>query len=127
MTKQEKVIVTAYTGVLMCEMDDLLKYAYEKLGRPVWTHELAFQSVVDELKTAAKPEFLLLAVGEETISVPAVLVGEVKTEIEALRKDAKAAWDPGESDRYEGRVDALEWVLGRLIGENIPRSWAHYG
>ena len=54
MTTQEKVIVTAYTGVLMCEMDDLLKYAYEKLGRPVWTHELAFQSVVNELKKSRR-------------------------------------------------------------------------
>lgn len=126
MTTQEKIIVTAHTGVIMCEMDDLLKYAREKLGRPVWKHELAFQSVVDELQKAAEPEFLLLAMGEETISVPAILVSEIKAEIEALRKDAKMAWDAGEADRHEGRADALEWVLGRLTGEDIPRSWAHY-
>ena len=64
--------------------------------------------------------------GEETISAPAILVNEIKTEIEALRKDAKMAWDAGEADRYEGRADALEWVLGRLTGEDIPRFWAHY-
>lgn len=126
MTNHEKIIVTAHTGVIMCEMDDLLKYAREKLGRPVWKHELAFQSVVDELQKAAEPEFLLLAMGEETISVPAVLVNEISTEVEALRTDAKETWDAGEADRYVARADALEWVLGRLTGEDIPRSWAHY-
>lgn len=126
MTNYEKIIVTAYTGVVMCEMDDLQRYAREKLGRPVWTHELAFQSVIDEIRKAAEPEFLLLAMGEDTISVPAVLVSEITTEIESLRKGAKMTWGEDEADRYEGRIDALEWVLGRLTGEDTPRPWAHY-
>ena len=41
MTKWEKVVISAYTGVLMCDFDDLHKYIEDKLGRPVWTHELS--------------------------------------------------------------------------------------
>lgn len=41
MTKQEKVIVSAYTGVLMCDFADLHEYIEKIMGRPVWTHELA--------------------------------------------------------------------------------------
>lgn len=65
MTKYEKIVVSAYTGVLMCDFDDLHKYIQEKLGRPVWTHELASKAVVQEIENAAKPEFLKLAMGAE--------------------------------------------------------------
>lgn len=125
MTKYEKIVVTAYTGVIMCEMDDLQRYAREKLGRPVWTHELALKSVVDEISKAAGPEFLALA-EHETTPIPENFVAEIAAEIETLRADAKATWDAGEADRYEARADTLEWVLGRLTGDDTPRSWAHY-
>lgn len=125
MTNYEKVVVTAYTGVVMCEMADLQKYVQEKLGRPVWTHELALKSVIDEISKAAGPEFLELA-EHETVPMPENLVDEIATEIEALRKEAKLTWDANEAERHEGRVDALEWVLGQLTGEDTPRSWVHY-
>ena len=32
MTKQEKIVVSAYTGVLMCDFDDLHEYIEDKLG-----------------------------------------------------------------------------------------------
>lgn len=60
MTKREKIIVSAYTGVLMCDFDDLHKYIEEKLGRSVWTHELAFEKVVAELKEKSKDDFLAI-------------------------------------------------------------------
>ena len=125
MTNYEKIVVTAYTGVVMCEMDDLQRYAQEKLGRPVWTHELALKSVIDEISKAAGPEFLALA-ENETIPMPENFAAEITAEIKSLRADAKATWDAGEADRYEARADTLEWVLGRLTGKDTPRPWAHY-
>lgn len=66
MTKQEKIIVSAYTGVLMCSFEDMHKYIEEKLGRPVWTHELASDAVESEIKAAVKPDFIALcAEGED--------------------------------------------------------------
>lgn len=41
MTKQEKIIVSAYTGTLMCDFSDVHEYIEKKLGRPVFTHEMA--------------------------------------------------------------------------------------
>lgn len=47
MTKREKCVVSAYTGVLMCDFADLHQYIEQLLGRPVWTHELAFFGCVE--------------------------------------------------------------------------------
>lgn len=125
MTKYEKIVVSAYTGVLMCDFADLHKYIQEKLDRPVWAHELASKAVWAEIEKATQPEFLALA-EHETTPMPENLVAEIAAEIETLRADAKATWDAGEVDRYEARADTLEWVLGRLTGDDVLRSWAHY-
>ena len=50
MTKREKCVVSAYTGVLMCDFADLHQYIEQLLGRPVWTHELAFSDVLAALE-----------------------------------------------------------------------------
>ena len=34
MTTKERVIVSAYTGIRMCDMDLIEAYVQEKLGRP---------------------------------------------------------------------------------------------
>lgn len=57
MTLNEKIIVSAYTGVLMCDFSDVHKYIQEKLGRQVWTHELAYHDVREEIK---EPQNLIL-------------------------------------------------------------------
>lgn len=56
MTKQECIIVSAYTGFLLCDFDDMHKYIEEKLKRPVWTHELADEKVVKAIREAVKPD-----------------------------------------------------------------------
>lgn len=60
MTKDEKLIVSAYTGVLMCDMGDLQEYIDGVLGRPVWTHELTDHEVMNEIKEKVKADFLAL-------------------------------------------------------------------
>ena len=60
MTKEEKLIVSAFTGVLMTDFSSLHKFIEEKLGRPVWTHELANKSVWDEIKGAVSKDFMEL-------------------------------------------------------------------
>lgn len=39
MTYQERLIVTAYTGYLMCDMQGFHKYAEEKLGVEIKSHQ----------------------------------------------------------------------------------------
>lgn len=65
MTKREKIVVSAYTGVLMCNFDDLHKYIEELFGRPVWTHEIANEKVQAEIKEKSKVEFLKICGGDD--------------------------------------------------------------
>lgn len=56
MTKREKVVVSAYTGYLLCDMHDVHVYIEEILGRPVFTHELASESIQNEIREKARPD-----------------------------------------------------------------------
>ncbi len=59
LTPKDCLILSAYTGVLMCEVDELNKFVEETLGRPVFTHEWATGGMVqDELREKLKPEFI---------------------------------------------------------------------
>ena len=62
MTLEEKVIVSAYTGYLMCDFGCMHAYIEKKMGRPVWTHEMraSNKEFHDELRERVKPDFLRL-------------------------------------------------------------------
>ena len=60
MTYRERVIISAYTGYLMCDFPDMHKYIEDKLGRPVWTHEMAEKSMLEEIRKAVYPDFVAL-------------------------------------------------------------------
>ena len=60
MTYRERVIVSAYTGYLMCDFPDMHKYIEDKLGRPVWTHEMAEKDTQKEIHKAVYSDFIAL-------------------------------------------------------------------
>jgi len=65
MTDRERAIVMAYTGVVMLRGDKLhifYEYVSEKLGVPVWTHELCQQA--DTIKELSKEDFFSLCAGK---------------------------------------------------------------
>lgn len=66
MTKEEKLIVSAYTGVLMVDFDELRKYVEKLLGRPLWTHEFALGVVANEIKEKSRADFMKLCDDLET-------------------------------------------------------------
>lgn len=61
-TKREAAIISAYTGFLLGEWDEVHKYIQELMGRPVWTHEMP--KLWDEIQAKAKPDFMKLEVGD---------------------------------------------------------------
>ena len=64
MTDRERAIVMAYTGTVMLCGDKLhifYEYVSEKLGRPVWTHELCQGDTIKEL---SKEDFFSLCAGK---------------------------------------------------------------
>ena len=63
MTKEECAIIMAYTGFTMLSGEDFRifhKYIEDILGRPVYTHELASNSVINEIKEKSRYDFLKL-------------------------------------------------------------------
>ena len=68
MTLHEKVVLSAYTGILMCNMDEVHKYIEKLLGRPVWTHELASETLWAQIKEKAKADFLKIIGKDQTQS-----------------------------------------------------------
>ena len=57
MTKEEKIIVSAYTGYLLCDsFSDVHEYVEKVLGRPVWTHEFADTRFQQNIRDAVKPD-----------------------------------------------------------------------
>lgn len=57
LTKEQAVILSAFTGLKMCKFDDLHAYIERKLGRPVFTHELASEDIWESIKEASRKDF----------------------------------------------------------------------
>ena len=63
MTKEEGIILSAYTGYLLVEdFGDVHQFIEKLLDRPVWTHQLADPAIVEEIRTKCKP---LIPIGRE--------------------------------------------------------------
>ncbi len=67
MTKREAAIVAAYTGVLIGKFSDMHEYIEEVLDRPVFTHELAQNEVIQEIKEKTKQDFVNIKVEKDEI------------------------------------------------------------
>ena len=73
MTDKEKAIVTAYTGIAMLagdKFDIFHRYIEEKMGRPIWTHELASKEVWEEIKEATREDFIGLCLETSPEAIP---------------------------------------------------------
>jgi len=57
-TKRDAAIISAYTGFLLGDFQDLHEYVEELFGRPVWTHEFGYNA--KQIKELSKPDFLIL-------------------------------------------------------------------
>ena len=65
LTARQAAIVGAYTGFLAGDFPTLHAYIEEKLGRPVWTHEMGSETVTEEIREATKEDFLAIVAMEE--------------------------------------------------------------
>ncbi len=65
MTLDEKIVVSAYTGYLMCDFNLMHKYIEKIMNRPVYTHELGMDIFNNELHEKVKSDFLKICNGEE--------------------------------------------------------------
>jgi hypothetical protein len=58
LTKEQAVIVTGYTDILVCDFGDFHEEIEKRLGRPVFTHEIG--DLRDAIKAAFRQDFLAL-------------------------------------------------------------------
>ena len=54
MKKREALVITAYTGTLLCDFSDFQDFASEIIGRPIFTHEIAHEEILEELRKKDK-------------------------------------------------------------------------
>lgn len=55
MTKREGAILSAYTGIMLCNWQDYHDYLEELFGRPIFTHEIL--KLEHEIKRLSEPDF----------------------------------------------------------------------
>lgn len=60
MTTKERVIVSVYTGVRMCDMSLIEAYVQEKLGRSICSNEWGTQRFHEIVQAIVAEDFLML-------------------------------------------------------------------
>jgi hypothetical protein len=63
-TKEQAIVVSAYTGVLACPFPDMHEAVEKRLGHPVFTHQFANQSFADKIREAFKADFISMCTNE---------------------------------------------------------------
>ena len=114
MTTRDKAIVSAWTGFLMCDMAEMLKYMSEKLGWQLTEKELLLRhcdyEFNDKLADKIEPDFRELC-------------GKLTTREKAII----SAWTHGLMCTKEKLLEYLSEKLGRTITEQDREKWLSYG
>lgn len=62
-SKHDRLVISAYTGYLMADPDEVHRFIEETLGYPVFTHELVKHKIVDEIQKKLKDEWMRICCG----------------------------------------------------------------
>ena len=60
LTKEQAIIISAYTGFIACNFGDLHEAVEKKLGRSVWTHQFCDEDFREEIRDAFRKDFLAI-------------------------------------------------------------------
>ena len=114
MTTREKAIVSAWTGFLMCDMSEMLKYMSEKLGWTLTEDELLARhcdyKFNDELADKVEPDFI-----------------ELRDKLTTREKAIISAWTHGLMCSKEELLEYLSEKLGQTMTEKKLEKWLAYG
>ena len=89
MTREEAILLSAYTGFLLVQdFSDVHKFCEDTLGRSIWTHEFADEDVQKEIQDKLRPQIMKL------IQSTNALHPVSREQVEKLRGE----WIPAESD-----------------------------
>lgn len=62
-TKEQAIIVSAYTGVMACNFSDMHGEVEKRLGRPVFTHE--FPALSEKIRELFREDFISMCTNQE--------------------------------------------------------------
>ena len=114
MTTREKAIVSAWTGFLMCDMVEMLKYMSEKLDWTLSEEELLARhcdyEFNDKLADKIEPDFL-----------------EVCGKLTTREKAVISAWTHGLMCSKGELLEYLSEKLERTMTEQELEKWLSYG
>lgn len=65
LTREQAAIIGAFTGISCGPFQDIHGLAEKTLGKPIWTHEFAYDQIWVELKEKIKPQFIEICAVEE--------------------------------------------------------------
>ena len=65
LTKDQAAIIGAFTGFAAGPFSDIHEYAERILGRSIWTHQFASKELKEELRDAARADFVGIAARSE--------------------------------------------------------------
>jgi hypothetical protein len=96
MTDYEKAVVMAFTGVCMLSADKFnifQEYVEKIMGRPIYSHEMAYKEISDEIREKSKADFLRIC--EEDSDKKAEFVSKRKlkeaiSKMEELKKEGNS-------------------------------------
>ena len=78
MTREEAILLSAYTGFLFApDFSEVHKFCEDTLGRPIWTHEFADSRVQKEIQEKLRPQIMELV---QNIATPHRSVSREKVE-----------------------------------------------
>lgn len=60
MTKHEAAVISAYTGIAVCDFSAIQEYAESLFDRHVSRHDFASIETMEEFKRLAEPDFIKL-------------------------------------------------------------------
>ena len=67
MTNKKKLIVSAYTGILMVEWSEFHQFIEKLLGRPILAHEFDNEEVIEEILANVKDDFMKLCEEDDEV------------------------------------------------------------
>lgn len=57
LTKKQGIILTGFTGIVMCKVSDFHQDVEKRLGRPIFTHEFADKELWETIKEIYRKDF----------------------------------------------------------------------
>jgi hypothetical protein len=65
LTKEQGIILTGYTGLMLCKFSDFHKDVEKRLGCPVFTHQFGDKAFAESLKSVYKDDFMAILPEED--------------------------------------------------------------